>query len=161
MNLGLLPLTRATHLSAVMFTNVGSSLRSCICIGACITHCQDHHLLISNAIPIDFSFHVSFEAYLLWITYRAPRNWYYCETLPSIFDEDIEAIFCALVDNVDFKVCFRTLVFITINMYWANKWKSSLKAWDFVHGRIWCVTWFHVNRDEFVDLCNAKSLIKG
>ena len=60
----LLPLTCVAHLWAVESTNVGSSLISWICIGACLTHCEGHHLLILNASPINYAFYISLEVEL-------------------------------------------------------------------------------------------------
>ena len=98
----------------------GSSLRSWICTVACITHCEGHQLLIANASPINYAFYISLEAKFFWIWDRASWNWCCCRTLPSIVDEDIEAIFYALDDNDNFKVCFIHQFLFIINIFLAN-----------------------------------------
>lgn len=79
------------------------------------------------------TFYISLEAELFWLWDPTPWNWYCCRTLPSIADEDIEAIFYALDDSGDFKVRFLTLIFYYCKYLLSKQWNSSSDPWGFVH----------------------------
>ena len=158
----LLPLTCATHLLAIQSTNVGSSLRSWICTGACITHCEGHRLLILNTSPINYAFYISLEAKLFRIWDQASWNWCCCRTNSSIADENIKAIYHVLDDNGHFKVHFVHRFLLTINIFSANSEFLHQMFGFFSMSRIWCVGCLQINREDFVDLCNTISLkLKG
>ena len=140
MNPSLLPLTCVASLLAIESDDVGScSLRSWICIGVCIAPSKGYHLLSSDASPVDYVFYIFFEAELFWVWERAPRTWCCCKALLSIVDEHIEAIFYALGDNGDFKVCFCMLIFDRYRYLLSKQWNSLSYARGFIRvGNLMC-----------------------
>ena len=52
---------------------------------------------------------------------QASHNWFCCQAIPSIVDEDKEVIFYALHKIDDFKVRFIHCILIIVNIFSANR----------------------------------------
>ena len=155
------PFTCVVRLSTIQSNNVGSSL-SWIYTSACITHCESHWWLISNACPISYAFYISLEAKLFLIWDRASWSWCCCRILPSIANEDIEVRFFALGDNIDFKVCFLYQFLIPVNIFLQSSESFHQMSGVSSMLEIWRASCLHINWEGFFDLCNCISLnLKG